>query len=59
MIDLKIILNVLIALFVYNIIWKAIAATFIKEIMKGDFVQKEAKSFKEKLAEKLKEKENE
>lgn len=56
MIDVNIILNVLIALLLYNIVIKAIGATVLKEIMKTSKGKEAAKdvrkSFKERLAEK-------
>jgi len=53
--NLEIILNVFIALFVYNIFIKAIAQTFITYFLNSSkTIQNEKKSFQEKLKEKMK-----
>jgi len=51
--DLKLIINIIIALFVYNIILRAIAGVFINQFMKSDTMKKEKKSFQDKLKDKL------
>ena len=52
-IDINLIGNVLIAMFLYNMILKAIGAALIKQIMKGDVAQKKKKTFREELKKKL------
>ncbi len=53
--DAKLILNVLIALFLYNLILKSIGASILKQLFKSDEFQKRKKTFKERLKEKLNE----
>ena len=48
MIQFSIILNVIIGMFIYNIILKAFGAVLMREFMKSDTLQKEKKSFREK-----------
>ena len=55
--NLEIIISVLIAMFLYNIVIKALSATVIKHVLNSKAVETELKSFKEKLAEKMEEKE--
>ncbi len=54
-IDVNLIGNVLIAMFLYNIVVRAFAATVIKQIMKSDVAQEKKKTFREELKKKLKE----
>jgi len=56
MIDYNIILNVFIAMFVYNIVLKAFGALLMQQFMKGEQVQKEKSKFRDRLKEKLEEK---
>ncbi len=53
MIQFSIILNVIIGMFIYNIILKAFGAVLMREFMKSDTIQKEKKSFREKVQEKM------
>jgi len=56
-INTEIILNVFIALFVYNIILSAIGKTLLKYFLdSSSVVQKEKKTFEQRLKEKLQEK---
>lgn len=55
-IDIKLILNIIVALFVYNIILRAIGGVFMNQFMKSDTMKKEKKSFQDKLKEKLEQK---
>jgi hypothetical protein len=59
MVNLEVIVNVLIAMFVYNIIIKAISAVLIKQIFDTKAMQDATKEVKKTFAEKLAEKENE
>ena len=52
-IDINIIGNVLIAMFLYNIILKAIAVFFVKQMMKSDVAQKKKKEYIDELSKKL------
>ncbi len=56
-IDVNIIVNVLIAMFSYNVILKAFAATVFKQIMKSDVAQERKKTFREELKKKLEDQE--
>jgi hypothetical protein len=63
MIDAKLILNVLIALFIYNVILKAVGATIAKEALKTKTGEKTKeyvkKSFSDRINELKEEKANE
>ena len=52
-IDINIIGNVLIAIFLYNIILKAISVFFVKQMMKSDVAQKKKKEYIDELSKKL------
>ena len=52
-IDINLIGNILIAMFLYNAILKSLAMGFFKQIMKTDTAKKKAKNFKEELKKKL------
>lgn len=52
-VDLNLIANVLIAMFLYNILIKAFAATLIGQIMKTDVAKEKKKSFREEIKKKL------
>lgn len=56
-IDVNLIWNFLIAIFLYNIILKAIGATILKQFFKSDEIQEAKKSFNDKIKEKFKENE--
>ncbi len=58
MIDIKLILNILIALFLYKVIFAALANSLMNAFLKSDTVQKERKSFRELVREKLEEEES-
>lgn len=54
--NIEIILNVFIAMFIYNLVLKAMGITLMKYFLDGnDYVKKEKESFKEKLKNKLEE----
>ncbi len=58
--DFNLILNFLVAIFFYNIILKTFATVLIKWVLSNNDTAKELKkTFKEKVFEKLKEKEDE
>ncbi len=57
--DLNLIGNFLVAIFIYNAILKSIGIEFIKWILKSEPAKEAKKTFKERLKEKLKEKEDE
>jgi hypothetical protein len=57
--DLNLIGNFLVAIFIYNIIIEAFAATVMKWLLKSDVAKEIKKDFRELLREKLKEKEDE
>ena len=57
MIKIDIILNVIIGMFLYSIVIKAIASTMIKYIVNSKPMKETNKSFKEELKKKLKENE--
>jgi len=57
MIKIDIILNVIIGMYLYSIVIKAIASTMIKYIVNSKPMKETNKSFKEELKKKLKENE--
>ena len=54
MIDTNLIMNMVIALFLYNIILRSIGQAIMKQFMKSDVAKKEKKSFEERVKEKTK-----
>ena len=56
MVNLELIVNVIIAMFVYNIIIKAISATIMKYLFHTKIVQEATKDVRKTFAEKLAEK---
>ena len=56
MVNLELIVNVIIAMFVYNIIIKAISATIMKYLFQTKIVQEATKDVRKTFAEKLAEK---
>ena len=52
MIDSKLILNILIALFVYNIILKAIGQTLMNAFLRSETGKEQRKTFRERVREK-------
>ena len=55
MIDVSLIINVLIAIILYNMIVKSIGAIIIKELLRSEKGKEAKKTFKEKLKDKLQE----
>ena len=53
--DLNLIGNILIAIFIYNMVLKSIGATIIKYLLKSDTGKEYKKTFKDKLKDKLNE----
>jgi hypothetical protein len=53
--DLNLILNILISLFIYNIILRSIGSVLMQAFMKTNTAKEERKSFRERLDEKMKE----
>jgi hypothetical protein len=54
MIDVNLIINVIIGMFIYNIILKAFGATLINQFMKSDVAKQHKKTYRQKIKEKLK-----
>lgn len=57
MIDSKLILNVLLALFAYNIIFKAIGQTLMNAFLRSEVGKEQRKTFRERVREKTDESE--
>ena len=57
-IDVNLIFNIVIGLFIYNIILKALGSVILNRFLDTDTMKEKKKSFQEKLKEKMEESEN-